>query len=201
MDVAGQRPRPAAVRLRRLRLQGAGPASGHRHRRTQRQHRRVAGRRHGHIRRLGAFRGQDIVAVDGRRAVGDVATPRLVRGRPRRRRGRGRSGRDRRPERRVRSHGSVRLHGSATSRGSTGVPRPVEVSPPVGRAAGRASCCGRAPCAAAYTYTRSRPAAGCRRPTSSGASRSAPGLGGSGGAGLECLGADRHHAQLGCGPL
>jgi hypothetical protein len=99
VDVAGARPRSAALRSRRRSLR-SGPAPGHRHRRAGRRACRGPRRRDSLVRRDGAGERQERDGSDRRRLFGHVDAPRVDRGAPRRVARRGRRGRRRRPERR-----------------------------------------------------------------------------------------------------
>ena len=125
LDLAGRRPGPAAVLLRRARSGGSRAAPRHRHRRSHGDGGALAGRRNGHLRRNCAVRRQDAVLAEHRRALRDAVAPRFVRRRSGRRGEGGPRRRNRRSQRRLGAHGPVRLPGCAPRRGSPGLPGPA----------------------------------------------------------------------------
>ena len=125
LDLAGRRPGPAAVLLRRARSGGSRAAPRHRHRRSHGDGGARAGRRNDHLRRNRAVRRQDAVLAEHRRALRDAVAPRFVRRRSGRRGEGGPRRRNRRSQRRLGAHRPVRLPGCAPRRGSPGLPRPA----------------------------------------------------------------------------
>jgi len=140
LDLASDGTRAGRVLLRSCPPVRGGPAPRDRHRRRGGESGRRACRGNGLVRGQRPGRRQDRDDPDRERLRRHARTPRFVRCAARSRSERGRTGGNRRPERRARAGRALRLSRDPESRRRAGVPRPASLLAGVDSWHGRATC-------------------------------------------------------------